>query len=479
MDNTTVQKTLPLPMPSSSFFSSPIPFLPLTYYLLPALLIYISLCSFLRHRRIQDLRLLYPPEIYANLTPTTAQHILLALSQLEAPLIFETSLQFALFRTYGIPTISGLLAQTGLLSSNEDAAKRYVDTDVLITEFVAQKWGGDRWAGALGRMNAIHAAYGGGRGDMGKTKVTGEDGAREKEKETGRGKGMKIKEEDMLYTLSLFAWEPVLWIQRWEWREVSDLERCAMGVYWKGIGDAMGINYSFLPGGQPVQSTAPGNGHGDGTTAKDGESIRGWRDGLHWMDELAHWAEQYENENMLPAVSNTLIADKTVDLLLVSLPASLKPFGKKAVAVLMDTRLRIAMQYPAPPAYVTLIVHGLLHTRRLILRYLCLPRPEFLRADALAEKPDEMGRYTWGKYLAQPWYVKPGVLNRWGGKALWRRGLGLPVPGDEGEKFMPAGYRVEEMGPRVGKGGWEAEKVWVREVGARGCPIGFGGGRGR
>jgi len=473
MDNTSFHEPLPLSAPSSSPFS-----LSLAYYLLPALLVYISLCSFFRHRRLQDLRLLYPPETYPHLTPATAQRIIITFAQLEAPFIFETSLQFALFRTYGIPSISGLLAQTGLLGSSEHAAKRYVDTDVLITEFVAQKWGGERWAGAVGRMNAIHAAYGGGRGDMGNNKAAGGDVEEKNREVIGKGKGMRIKEEDMLYTLSLFAWEPVRWTQRWEWREVSELERCAMGVYWKGIGDAMGINYFFLPGGQPVQSTNE-LGHGDGTKDKESETIRGWRDGLHWMDELAAWAEQYEKENMLPADCNTLIADETVDLLLISLPSALKPFGKKAVAVLMDSRLRTAMQYPAPPTSLTLVLHTLLRTRRLILRYLCLPRPEFLRMTVLADKPDDMGRYIWGRYLGQPWFVKPGFWNRWGGKGLWRRMLGLPVPGDEGEKFMPAGYRIEELGPRVGKGGWEAEKVWVREVGGRGCPIGFGNGKRR
>ncbi|MCJ1243695.1 hypothetical protein MMC30_000892 [Trapelia coarctata] len=468
MDNATLHEPLPLSAPSPSLFSSPIFCLPLIYYALPALLAYISLCSLFRHRRLQDLENRYPPATYARLTPATAQRIILTFAQLEAPFIFETSLQFALFRTYGIPTISGLLEQTGLLGSSEHAAKRYVDTDVLITEFVAQKWGGERWAGAVGRMNAIHAAFGGGRGDMGNKKAGGGDGAGEKGKEKGKGKGMRIKAEDMLYTLSLFAWEPVRWTQRWEWREVSDLERCAMGVYWKGIGDAMGIDYSFLPGGQPTPSE---NGHGDGAKV---ESIRGWRDGLHWMDELANWAGQYEKENMLPADCNTVIADETVALLLVSAPPSLKPFGKKAVAVLMDPHLRTAMQYPTPPAYLTVILHTLLHMRRLILRYLCLPRPEFLRVTVLADKPDNMGRYIWGKYLGQPWYVKPGFWNRWGGKGLWRKVLGLPVPGDEGEKFMPAGYRIEELGPRVGKRDWETEKVWVREVGERGCPIGFG-----
>ena len=182
---------------------------------------------------------------------------------------------------------------------------------------------------------------------------------------------------------------------------------------------------------------------------------------------------------MLPANSNTVIADETVALLLSFFPRSLISFGKKAVAVLIDPRFRTAMQYLAPPVYFTLVLQALLYTRRLFLRYLCFPRLAFLRVNVMADKPDTMGRYIWSKYLGEPWYVEPEFWNRWGKKALWRRMLGVPVPGDEGEKFMPAGYKIEELGPRVGKGGWQAEKVWVREVGEKGCPAAFKGGRNR
>lgn len=40
----------------------------------------------------------------------------------------DTSVQFALFKTYGIPTISSLLVATKEFSTAQNASKRYADT---------------------------------------------------------------------------------------------------------------------------------------------------------------------------------------------------------------------------------------------------------------------------------------------------------------------------------------------------------------
>jgi hypothetical protein len=37
-----------------------------------------------------------------------------------------------------------------------------------------------------------------------------------------------ISNDDLLYTLSLFAIEPVRWVKRYEWREMTEMEICAM-----------------------------------------------------------------------------------------------------------------------------------------------------------------------------------------------------------------------------------------------------------
>ncbi|KAJ1028457.1 hypothetical protein NDA16_001623 [Ustilago loliicola] len=64
-----------------------------------------------------------------------AQRITRLSATLDFPFIFTKSLEFAFFRTYGIPTISSLLLHTGQLGKAENAGRRYVDTSALIQAF--------------------------------------------------------------------------------------------------------------------------------------------------------------------------------------------------------------------------------------------------------------------------------------------------------------------------------------------------------
>ena len=222
-----------------------------------------------------------------------AHEIQVSIAQLEFPFSYEKALQFALFRTYGIPSISSLLAATQQLSTPNTACKRYTDTGVLLAEFIANEWGSERWADGVTRMNCIHAHYNG-----------------------------KIKNEDMLYTLNLFAGEAVRWIERWEWRSLSDVEKCAMGVFWRRLGDTMGIKYKGLPGY---------------------ERGNGWKDGLEWLEEVMAWGQRYEEKYMVPSKVNWTVAEQTTKILLWPVPSWGKALGKKAVCVMMDDRLRAAM----------------------------------------------------------------------------------------------------------------------------------------
>jgi hypothetical protein len=132
----------------------------------------------------------------------------------------------------------------------------------------------------------------------------------------------KILEADMLYTLSLFALEPIRFVQQFEWREMTEMERCAVGTYWKSLGDALGISYEALPSGKT-----------------------GFQDGLHWLEEMGAWSEQYEVEYMKPHPRNKEIAAKTIDVLLFNLPNFMKPLGEYIVSYMMGDRLRTAMMY--------------------------------------------------------------------------------------------------------------------------------------
>lgn len=130
----------------------------------------------------------------------------------------------------------------------------------------------------------------------------------------------KITNDDMLYTLSLFALEPARWVKKYEWRELTELELCACGTYWKSMGDAMDISYSNLP-----------------------SSIPGWRDGLQWLQEVETWSLAYEEACMVPAVTNRQLADSHLEIVCINVPTRLLSHCKKAMTVILGERLRKAM----------------------------------------------------------------------------------------------------------------------------------------
>jgi hypothetical protein len=163
----------------------------------------------------------------------------------------------------------------------------------LISEFVAFSPTSDRGQTAIARTNYLHSGY--------------------------RASG-KILEDDMLYTLALFASQPIAWIDKYEWRSVTEVERCAMGTFWKSMGDAMGISYEKLP------------------SAK-----KGFKDGIQWLEEIVQWADEYEQKYMVPHPKNHETAEQTMAVLVYPLPKVLKPVGLNFVSYAMDDRLRKAM----------------------------------------------------------------------------------------------------------------------------------------
>jgi hypothetical protein len=227
------------------------------------------------------------------MTTDDAQAILRDLTEMEFPKVMGLSIIFALFKTYGIPSVSALLVATDQLASPETASKRTADTGVLLLEFALNKPSSERTIKAISRMNYLHTRY---------------------------QKSGKIKNADMLYTLSLFALEPARWIHKYEWRDLTDVERCASGTFWKAMGDAMLISFGDLP-----------------------SCSTGWTDGLHWLEELETWSLKYEAANMIPAATNNQLAESHLEVLFLNVPTWLNEAGKKAVAVFLGERLRQAM----------------------------------------------------------------------------------------------------------------------------------------
>jgi hypothetical protein len=93
------------------------------------------------------------------------------------------------------------LCETQQLGKAEYAGRRYTDTSLLITEFIANSPTSERANSAIARMNYLHGRY---------------------------QKAKKISNDDMLYTLSLFVLEVEKWIGLYEWRSLTPMEICAL-----------------------------------------------------------------------------------------------------------------------------------------------------------------------------------------------------------------------------------------------------------
>ncbi|KAI4730291.1 hypothetical protein E4T49_01917 [Aureobasidium sp. EXF-10728] len=384
---------------------------------------YLLTVAYLRNNRKRQKHHQYTHTSLSQLTLSEAQEIQLYIFDLEFPFLAQKALEFALFRTYGIPSISGLLMQTKQLSTKQHASKRMVDTAILMMEVIINPPASDRSVEALARTNFLHSLY-----------------------------GAKISNQDMLYTLSLFLLEPIRWIERFEWRQLTELEIAAMGLFWLKVGQGMKLDFSCLPG-----------------------SKTGWKDGLQFTRELEAWCDQYEEEYMVPAQSNKDTADCTTELLLYAVPAAYKDAGRRVVSALMDTRLRRAMLYPDPPAMLQWLVDTGLATRKFILRHFTLPRPVVWRKQIIADTVNANGKIYKQIWDQEPWYVEPSFANRWCLQSWIDWLAGRPIPGDEGDKYFPQGFKSSVMGPAflAGKGLAEAEKDGerIREIMGPGVTI--------
>jgi hypothetical protein len=223
------------------------------------------------------------------------------------------------------------------------------------------------------------------------------------------------------------------------------------GTHWKSIGDAMGISFSSLTHG-------PCN----------------FKDGLQFVEDLKVWSDEYEEKTMVPNEWNHKLAEETIAILLCNVPEFMKPAGKQIVISLMDNRLRKAMMYLDPPPMYPRLTSFTLTIRKLVLRYLILPRPYILRYRTLSDDPHpKTGRYFMTTYEAEPWYIEPTFLTRYSPITLLRRFLGRPYP--DGKNYKPAGYKIMELGPKklekMGQEECEVTRQRLMGGGRGGCPF--------
>ena len=197
-------------------------------------------------------------------------------------------------QTGGIPTISKLLMATGQ-SSEKNAPKRAVDTNIILMEAQTNDVDSARHLRAVARMNFLHERY---------------------------RKAGKILDDDMLHTLGSGMAEIIRFLNDYEWRRLSEVELCALGVWHRALGDAMDIPYTALPG------------HEDG-----------WADGLQFARELERWVYQYEAKVAVNTPSNSAFVNRYIEAKIGGVRPALKPILKQVLAADLDDTMRESMGY--------------------------------------------------------------------------------------------------------------------------------------
>ena len=230
----------------------------------------------------------------------------------------ERALEFALLNTYAIPSISGLLARTGEFTRR--ARKRYDDTELLLAEIGENGFDSDRAGQAMDRINAMHGRF-------------------------------RIANDDYLYVLSTFIFDPIDWLAGYGRRAFTAKEQLAWLRYYQQLGRRMGI--------ADIPATS--------------DAFRAFR-------------EKFEAEQMVYADSNREVASVTVDLVLgIYVPRLLYPLGRPVAMALCSQRLVAAIGAPPPPQWLRRAVRAAMRLRGRFLAI--LPEPKRLRLITQRKNP--------------------------------------------------------------------------------------------
>ena len=239
------------------------------------------------------------------------QRIVFLSTRHEFPFDTTRALEFALFRTFCVPSISALLDRTQEFSKR--AQKRYDDTDILVSELIEWGYDSDRGRRALLRINQLHGRF-------------------------------AIANDDFLYVLSTFVYEPIRWSERFGWRPMCEQERLALFYFWREIGRRMNI--------KPLPA--------------DYESFENFN-------------RAYEKQHYRYTEANKRVGTATLEMFVSWFPRWLSPWVRSAIYALLDDSLIVGFGFPRPSNFMRWLVPAALRLRARVTRWLPRRRDPSLR----------------------------------------------------------------------------------------------------
>lgn len=212
------------------------------------------------------------------------------------------ALEIALYRTYCVPSISALLDRTG--EFRHRTQQRYDDTAIIVAEMCEWGYESGRGRAALERMNFIHGHF-------------------------------KISNEDYLYVLSTFIYEPIRWIDRFGWRKMCEQERLGAYYFWREVGKRMGIKDIPLT-----------------------------------YEDFERFNRDYEREKFHYADTNQRVGSATRDLFASWFPRVFTPLVRRGIYAMLDERMLEAFGFPRPFGFMPPLARFALKMRGKFVRFL-------------------------------------------------------------------------------------------------------------
>jgi hypothetical protein len=201
-----------------------------------------------------------------------------------------------------VPSISALLDRTGEFRVNTQ--QRYDDTSIIVAEMCEWGYESGRGREALERMNWAHSHF-------------------------------KIANDDFLYVLSTFIFEPVRWIDAFGWRPTCRNERLAYYCFWREIGRRMGI------------TNIPGS-----------------------YDAFEAWSREYERQQFRFAETNQRVGSSTRDLFVAWFPRLFTPLVRYSIYAMLDESMIAAFGFPKPLPFTRPLLRAGLKLRGRAVRLL-------------------------------------------------------------------------------------------------------------
>ncbi|QQE64405.1 hypothetical protein GFS31_10860 [Leptolyngbya sp. BL0902] len=233
----------------------------------------------------------------------------------EFPWDMTRALEVALLRTFCIPSIAQLLDRTGEFQHH--AQKRYDDTGIVVSEVFKQGYDSPRGAAFIQRMNAIHGHY-------------------------------AIANEDFLYVLSTFIYEPIRWVNRFGWRPLGEAEQWACYYFWVAVGERMGL-----------------------------------RDIPPSYADFERFNRDYEAQRFAYDPSNQRVANATRRMMLSWFPVPLRPLVQAGIPALLDEALLTALGWEPAPVWLQRTAVMALTSRSRLLQRL----PPSTKSDFFIDQP--------------------------------------------------------------------------------------------